>query len=64
MPKFKVGQTVWYISDTNKVFSFKINNIGGLYFRYYDDNGFWLHEKELFTTKAEAEAKLKELKGE
>lgn len=64
VPKFKIGQEVWYISDTNKVFSFKINNIGGLNFRYYDDDGFWLHEEELFATKKEAQAKLEELQGE
>ena len=63
VPKFKIGQEVWYTSDTNKVLSFTITKIGGLYFRYYDDKGFWLHEDELFTTEEEAKAKLEELKN-
>ena len=62
VPKFKIGQEVWYIVQ-EKIKSYKIAYIEGINFRYCDKDGSWLGEKDLFATKEEAEQKLKELKG-
>ena len=63
-PKFKVGDKVWYIENEKKsiIKSFKVATIKGLYFRYCDEDGTWLHEDELFATEEEAKAKLRERK--
>ena len=59
VPKFNVGQKVYYI-DNYKIYSFVVSKIKN---RYYDDKDWKYYEFELFYTKEEAEAKLKELKG-
>lgn len=82
VPKFKVGQEVWFVYDENDDFNYTILNkkvmaynyfsYEGGYFEYaMSDDGtrdtIWygyISEKFVFTTKEEALAKLKELKGE
>ena len=70
VPKFKIGQEVWRIDPENdvssgEVWKIEINRVQTKYTVFwgndYEDVYF---EYELFTTKEEAEAKLKELKGE
>ncbi len=71
VPKFKVGQEVWWIDTIMNSFneqryrieSYLIDSIviTNKQFRYYGDDGLWLGDNELFATKEEAEAKLKEL---
>lgn len=74
VPKFKVGKEVWWI-DTRinsfneqryRIESYLIDSIviSNEQFRYYGDDGLWLGDNELFATKEEAQAKLKELQGE
>ena len=74
VPKFKIGQKVWWI-DTRvnsfneqryKIESYLIDRIviTKEQFRYYGDDGLWLGDNELFATKEEAEQKLAEIKGE
>ena len=74
VPKFKMGQEVWWI-DTRvnsfneqryRIESYLIDSIviTKEQFRYYGDDGLWLGDNELFATKEEAQAKLKELQGE
>lgn len=73
VPKFKIGQEVWYIdtriNDFNEqryvIESYIIQEItifkDGI--RYMDEDGF-IYEEDLFATKEEAQARLLELKGE
>ena len=74
VPKFKVGQEVWWI-DTRvnsfneqryRIESYLIDSIviTKEQFRYYGDDGLWLGDNELFATKEEAAEKLRELQGE
>lgn len=74
VPKFKIGQEVWWI-DTRvnsfneqryRIESYLIDSIviTKEQFRYYGDDGLWLGDNELFATKEEAEQKLAEIKGE
>ena len=74
VPKFKIGQEVWWV-DTRvnsfneqryRIESYLIDSIviTKEQFRYYGDDGLWLGDNELFATKEEAQAKLKELQGE
>lgn len=70
VPKFKIGQEVWYIDSRmnsfgeikNKIYSYVIAQIEGLDFRYYGNDGLYCNEDELFATTEEAEKKLEELK--
>ena len=73
VPKFKIGQEVWWI-DTRvnsfneqryRIESYLIDSIviTKEQFRYYGDDGLWLGDNELFATKEEAEQKLAEIKG-
>lgn len=70
MPKFKVGQEVWWINSFNepryRIESYLIDSIviTNEQFRYYGDDGLWFGDNELFATKEEAEQKLAEIKGE
>ena len=73
VPKFKIGQEVWWIDTRINSFneqryiiqSYIIQEItifkDGI--RYMDDDGF-IDEEDLFATKEQAQAKLEELKGE
>lgn len=71
-PKFKVGQEVWFVSDPYtaryaKVRHMKIEeiSISSIFVErgimYAGDDWAGISESELFATKEEAEAKLKEL---
>lgn len=73
VPKFKIGQKVWWI-DTRvnsfneqryRIDSYLIDSIviTKEQFRYYGDDGLWLGDNELFATLEEAEQKLAEIKG-
>jgi len=64
VPKFKIGQEVFYLGRDAKIYSYIIDHIEGLYFRYCDNNNCYLYEEDLFATKSEAEQRLAELKGE
>lgn len=72
VPKFKIGQNVWTIRHNNYIYNTRIDEIKVVgidgkneIFYYYDQPGSYAHceemEDNLFATKAEAEAKLKEL---
>ena len=74
VPKFKVGQEVWWI-DTRvnsfneqryRIESYLIDSIviTKEQFRYYGDDGLWLGDNELFATKEDALKKLEKLQGE
>lgn len=73
VPKFKIGQIVWFIDTRENDFneneymltSFKIETIkfGKFDICYEDYWGDVLVERDLFATKEEARAKLEELKG-
>lgn len=72
IPKFKIGQKVWYISQNNdNVYEFKIKEM--VFTRckdereiivYYDEYFAQMYEYELYSSKKEAEKKLQELRGE
>lgn len=71
VPKFKKGQEVFYINSRNKISSGAIYNVrydSVKGFDYYipmlQIEDFRIKEESLFATKAEALAKLEELKGE
>lgn len=74
VPKFKIGQKVWWIDirmngfneQRYRIESYLIDSIviTKEQFRYYGDDGLWLGDNELFATKEEAEQKLAEIKGE
>ena len=78
VPKFKVGQTVYTFNKNTecvyelciKIIRIEINEISKfnslvyLAERLEDGNFFGYFEVELFATKEEAQAKLKELQGE
>ena len=80
VPKFKIGQEVWFIYDENddfdytilnkKVMAYTYSSYDGDYFEYaMSDDGtqytIWYgYIRHVFATKEEAEAKLKELQGE
>ena len=75
-PKFKIGQEVYKVYTKIQRYPFKVKIIGFKITKtrgedniYYDteEDGFemgWYTDEILFTTKEEAEEKLKELKGE
>ena len=71
VPKFKIGQEVWYVWNKSQVIPFKckIENIvydssKNYKLKYDSEHYICMQEQHLFATKEEAEAKLKELKGE
>lgn len=72
VPKFKIGQEVYTIRHNNSIYHTRIdeikvvgNNGKNEIFYYYDQPGSYAHweevEDNLFSTKADAQAKLKEL---
>lgn len=69
MPKFKIGQEVWFVNDDKQIYSGAVLSIQKC--DWYKQlvytigfNGRYIGEEYLFTTKEEAQAKLRELKGE
>lgn len=71
MPKFKVGQEVWYVWNKSQVIPFKckIENIvydssKNYKLKYDSEHYICMQEQHLFATKEEALAKLEELQGE
>lgn len=72
VPKFKVGQEVWWIDTRGNIYNkqnYKIDSylidsivVTDNKFRYYGEDGCWLGEEDLFATEQEAQAKLKEMK--
>ena len=61
-PKFKAGQKVWIFVNKNNYECFDIEDIS---IRYWVDGGYeYLLEEDIYTTKEEAEKRLKELSGE
>lgn len=67
VPKFNVGQIVWYIYG-NKIKSFTISKIE-IEIKFaliiaYSNPYVYQFEENCFATKEEAQAKLEELKGE
>ena len=55
--KYNIGDTVWFMHD-NKCVSKKVENIkidvDIMYIQYvFNENGVWLSEKHLFSTKEE-----------
>lgn len=72
VPKFKVGQEVYYYHIArNKTYSGLVEDIqyfatrSGIFYRIpnLQRDYFWIREDELFVTEQEAQAKLKEMKG-
>lgn len=71
VPKFKIGQEVWFISMTNYVCNFIIQELqytlccdGRSGICYFSKDNLEEYEWNLFATREEAEQRLKELKGE
>lgn len=72
IPKFKIGQRVWYISQNNdNVYEFMIKEM--VFTRckderemivYYDEYCAQMYEYELYSSKEEAEKKLQKLKND
>lgn len=71
VPKFKIGQTVWYISQNNdNVYEFNIKEMvftrckdGREMLVYCDEHCAEMYEYELYLSKEEAEKKLQGLRG-
>ena len=72
-PKFKFNQTVYRIYqdkiENGMISEIRVDEIGityhiTMYKSKYCETYCYVNENDLFSTKAEAEAKLKELKGE
>ena len=72
-PKFKIKQTVYRIYqdkiENGMISEIRVDEIGityhiTMYKSKYCETYCYVNENDLFSTKAEAEAKLKELKGE
>jgi len=70
VPKFKIGQTTWYVSLTNNICEFKIKEL--VYTQcndcrkmitYCDEQCGEMYEYELSATREEAEKRLAELEG-
>lgn len=78
VPKFKIGQEVWFVRyfnagcyefDYGKVIQIKITEYDGIFYEMEYLNKCEIdfrsrHEKYVFATKEEAQAKLEELRGE
>lgn len=76
IPKFKIGDRIYLLDITNKyILDFVIHYISiekhilskenrQLIIYYGADDGIWCDEENAFSTKAEAEKRLAELKGE
>ena len=70
VPKFNIGQEVWFISLTDNICNFVIEDLqftlcgdGKSAMCYYDKNNVEQFEWDLFATEQEARAKLKELQN-
>ena len=72
VPRFKIGQEVYYYHIArNKIYLGLVEDIqyfatrSGIFYRIpnLQRDYFWIREDELFVTEQEAQAKLKELKG-
>lgn len=67
-PKFKVGQEIYILCEPNRIISgWKIADYEFYKSQYIiekKDSIDWIHKDRIFATKEEAEARLKELKGE
>jgi len=73
VPRFKIGQEVWWIDTRGNIYNkqnYKIDSylidsivVTDNKFRYYGEDGCWLGEEDLFATEQEAQAKLQELRG-
>lgn len=73
VPRFKIGQKVWWIDKRlnnynekeYEIVSYLIDSIvvTSKQFRYYGNDGYWHGDDELYTTEQEAQEKLKELDG-
>ena len=73
VPRFKIGQEVWWIDTRGNIYNkqnYKIDSylidsivVTDNKFRYYGEDGCWLGEEDLFATEQEAQAKLKEIQG-
>lgn len=71
VPKFKIGQEVWYVWNKSQVIPFKCKIEKIVYdssknykLKYDSEHYICMQEQHLFATKEEAQAKLKELQGE
>ena len=73
VPKFKIGQEVWYAYNKYQKFPFKCvidkivyDSSKNYKFRYDTSDEYYIcvKEEDLFATKEEAQAKLQELQGE
>ena len=72
VPKFKIGQEVWYVYNKIQLVPVKVIISDFSYYGYrkhkilYDSENYYegMPECCLFATKEEAQAKLEELKGE
>ena len=73
VPRFKIGQEVWWIDTRGNIYNkqnYKIDSylidsivVTDNKFRYYGEDGCWLGEEDLFATEQEAQDKLKEIQG-
>lgn len=72
VPRFKIGQEVYYYHIArNKIYLGLVEDIqyfatrSGIFYRIpnLQRDYFWIREDELFVTEQEAQAKLKEMKG-
>lgn len=66
VPKFKIGQEVWYLSEQHRMFRLKVYSLilgeHGISYRLADKGSmrFLLYERELFASREAAEAARKE----
>ena len=73
VPRFKIGQRVWWIDKRlnnynekeYEIVSYLIDSIvvTNKQFRYYGNDGYWHGDDELYATEQEAQEKLKEIQG-
>jgi hypothetical protein len=71
VPKFKMGQEVWYVWNKSQLIPFKCKIEKIVYdssknykLKYDSEHYICMQEQHLFATKEEAQAKLEELQGE
>lgn len=70
VPKFKVGQEVWFVYGKGikkcTIFMLHIDKGGVVYEGYVDDTRYSIccKDKSVYATKEEAEAKLQQMKGD
>lgn len=69
LPKFRIGQKVWsiFVGDYKEICYLEITHImkskSGIFYQDSNNNAYWFNEKNTFLSEQEAQAKLKELKG-